>query len=129
MECRDDGDVTDPPPAEQSAADFATSLIRTWVPIGVGGVLAAIAARLHFALDAGTSATVGALTASACAALYYALARLLESRRGHGRLDVVLRRAGTWMLGGVVRKPIYVSQAQYDELMRKLRHEPGSQDQ
>jgi len=118
--------VTSPQPAERNAADFATSIIRTWVPIGVGGVLAAIAARLHFALDPGTSATVGALAASACAAVYYALARLLESRRGHGRLDVVMRRAGTWMLGGVVRKPIYISQAEYDELMRKLRREPDS---
>jgi len=121
--------VTEPqiPPVEpQRTADFATSVIRTWVPIGVGGVLAAVAARTHFALDAGTSATVGALAASVCSALYYALARLMESRRGHGRVDVILRRVGTWMLGGVVRKPIYMTEAQYAELMRIAKRQQGS---
>lgn len=100
------------------AADLATSLIRTWVPMAVGGILAAVAARTHFALDPGTSATVGAFAASACAAGYYMLARLLESSRGHQRIDVVLRKVGTFMLGGVIRKPTYLTQEQYDQLLR-----------
>jgi len=97
-------------------ADLAVSIIRTWVPMGVGGALTAIAAREGWALDPSTSASIGAVAGTACAGLYYLAARLLETSKGSSRFKRSCRTLGTWMLGGVLRRPVYVPQEQYDKL-------------
>lgn len=92
----------------QKVADLAVSLIRTWVPIGMGALLAWIAASQHLpAVPAGASATAGAVAAGLCAGGYYALARALESVTGAGLPARAGRGLGRVMLGGVVRTPTY----------------------
>jgi hypothetical protein len=98
------------PPAR--TADVATSLIRTWVPIGVGAIITWIAASQHVVIPAHASATVGTLVTAAVASGYYALARLLERTT-----SPMLRTIGRWMLGGVV-PPAYLTAAQAARIMR-----------
>lgn len=89
--------IPTPAPERAKVSDIATSLIRTWVPIGVGAAAAWIGASTNTVIPADASATIGALATAAAAASYYALARLLErSRRPWIRL------IGRWMLGGQV---------------------------
>jgi len=85
----------------QPGADLAVSLIRTWVPIGVGAILGWIAESRHVIVPAGASATAGTLAAGMCAAGYYALARLLEHSPGAGALTIAGRTLGRIMLGGL----------------------------
>lgn len=97
----------EPVPDDRQVSDVAVSLIRTWVPIGVGALLAWAAAHWHIVLSDTTSASVGAAAAAVCAAGWYALARFLEKRAGDGWAPVLARTVGKWMLGGVVRQPVY----------------------
>lgn len=89
----------------QTMSTVVTSLIRTWVPIGVGALLAWGGATAHVVIPPHASAAVGAFAATACAAAYYALARLLERSS-----RTALRTAGRYMLGGVV-PPVYLDAA------------------
>lgn len=84
-------------------SDLAVSLIRTLVPMAVGAALTWAAQRWHVVLPAGADATAGAWTAAAAAGGWYTLARYLEHR---GPKPV--RWLGRFMLGGVVRVPVYV---------------------
>jgi hypothetical protein len=54
--------------------DTAVSLIRTWVPVAVGAVLAFLANK-GFNIDLNQTAVTGVVIA-----VYYALARFLEKR-------------------------------------------------
>lgn len=58
--------------------DFFTSLIRTWVPVGVGAVLTWLATNYNIVVpeDASSSLVLGA--AVLVTAVYYALARAIE---------------------------------------------------
>jgi hypothetical protein len=58
--------------------DFVTSLIRTWVPIGIGAFITWLATNYNIVVpdDASSSLVVG--VAALVTALYYALARALE---------------------------------------------------
>lgn len=58
--------------------DFAKSLIRTWVPIGIGAVITWLAANYDVVIpeDASSSLVVGAV--ALVTALYYAAARAIE---------------------------------------------------
>jgi hypothetical protein len=60
--------------------DFITSLIRTWVPIGVGAVITWLATNYNVVVpdDASSSLVVG--VAALVTAVYYALARAIEKR-------------------------------------------------
>lgn len=60
--------------------DYALSLVRTWVPIGVGYVLTFLAVRWGIGIDENTSAQISAAVTAVVTALYYALVRLLERR-------------------------------------------------
>lgn len=102
--------IAEPQPAR--TADVATSLIRTWVPIGAGAILAWIAASTHTVIPAHASAAVGAFAATGCAAGYYALARLLERTR-----SPLARTIGRYMLGGVI-PPVYLDAAQQARVLR-----------
>lgn len=93
---------------DQRVSDLAVSLIRTWVPIGVGAALGWLATDGHLVVPPGASATVGAVAAGICAAGYYGLARALEQMTGQGLPARVARTVGRWMLGGIVRVPVYV---------------------
>lgn len=88
------------------APDVAISLIRTWVPIVVGAVVAWVAASQHVVIPAHASAAAGALATATCASAYYGLARLLE----HTKV-AALRTVGRYMLGGVV-PPVYLDAVQ-----------------
>lgn len=55
-------------------SDFIVSLVRTWVPIGVGYVVSLGILPDDLSDEATAAATAGII------ALYYALARLLESK-------------------------------------------------
>ncbi|WP_213451602.1 hypothetical protein [Rhizomonospora bruguierae] len=61
-------------------SDHLVSLIRTYVPIAVGSALAWLASTLGVVLgdDASTALTVGVVALAT--AIYYAVARALESR-------------------------------------------------
>jgi hypothetical protein len=98
--------------------NVAASLIRTWVPIAVGALLTWIASWSDVAIGPDTSATVGAFAAMAVAALYYALARIFESTRGHNTTAGTLRNVGRFMLGGVMFKPVYLSDAEWARIRR-----------
>lgn len=87
---------------DQRVPDLVASLIRTWVPIGVGALLAWFAASRHVVLPAHASAALGAFAAAVCASAYYGLARWLE----HARAGA-LRSVGRYMLGGVAKVPTY----------------------
>lgn len=86
--------------------DTVTSLIRTWVPIAVGAVVAWAAESTHTVLPAGASAATGTLVAALLAGAYYALARVLEQVRGESTLARFGRTAGTVMFAGR-SKPVY----------------------
>lgn len=91
--------------------DLALSLIRTWVPIGVGSLVAWLATRGGLVLSPHASATAGVVAAGVCAAAYYAIARALEQVTGGGLIGRAGRALGRWMLGGVIpalsRQPVY----------------------
>lgn len=76
------------------------SLIRTWVPVGIGSVLAWAAVHWHIVVDPGASATAATVATALCIAGYYALARVVERR---------WPRAGRWLVAlNLVRsRPIY----------------------
>lgn len=61
-------------------SDYVLSLVRTWVPIGVGAVLSYVAVRWGIVVpeDISTELTVG-LTGIVIA-LYYGIVRALEKR-------------------------------------------------
>lgn len=109
------------PDEPRHVSDVAVSLIRTWVPIAAGSVLAWIAASQHIAIPAGASAAVGAFLAAALAAGYYALARVLEQARGESFVARSLRALGRYMLGGLIAKPTYLDAADYERLRARLR--------
>lgn len=98
--------------------NVAASLIRTWVPIAVGALLTWVASWSNWAIGPETSATVGAFAAMATAAIYYGLARALESARGHSTRAAMLRNVGRFMLGGIISKPVYMTEAEFERLRR-----------
>lgn len=104
--------TTDSTPQGPRVSDLAISLIRTWVPIAAGSVLAWLATRGWLQLPTETAATVGVIAAGICAAGYYSLARALEALPGDRLPARVGRRVGRFMLGGVIpalgRQPVYV---------------------
>lgn len=79
---------------------YVESLIRTWVPVGVGSVIAWAAVHWHIVVSRGASATVGTVAGALCIAGYYALGRLVEKR---------WPKAGAFLisLGLVQAKPVY----------------------
>lgn len=80
------------------ASDVIPSLIRTYVPLGVGVVASWLATR-GFGLDAQTQAGLVALLTGVLTALYYTGVKLLEQR-----YPVI----GTIFLGlGLKAKPVY----------------------
>jgi len=60
-------------------SDLFISLIRTWVPIGVGSVLAWLSTKGVEVSEETKLAAVAALT-GVLGSIYYAIARVLESR-------------------------------------------------
>jgi hypothetical protein len=98
-------------------ADVAAWIIRTYVPIGVVAVLGWAAVHWHIVLGPGTSATVATYTVLGALAVYTGAARWLERRTGGSRPARLARWVGRWMLGGVIRQPVY---ARPDERVRVL---------
>ena len=78
--------------------DYVLSLIRTWVPIGIGVLVAWLAAR-GIILDAETSTALVDALGGVAAAVYYALARLLELK---------FPFLGGLLLGSPKSVPVYV---------------------
>lgn len=87
--------------------DVALSYIRTWTPYLVTGVLTWAGRRWGVMLPEDISAELTLAVAVGAGSAYYAAARWLERRTGAGRPRAVARAIGKWMLGGVVRQPVY----------------------
>lgn len=60
--------------------DQLASLIRTYVPIGVGFVLALLARKYDVILDDASSAALTSGVAALVSAVFYGVVRILESR-------------------------------------------------
>lgn len=58
--------------------DFIVSLVRTWVPIGVGSVLAWLATNYDIVVPADASSSLVVGVAALIIAIYYAAARAVE---------------------------------------------------
>lgn len=61
-------------------SDYLTSLIRTWVPVIVGSVLAWLAAKTGIVLDENASGQVVLAVSAFFIGAYYGLVRWLEPR-------------------------------------------------
>ena len=84
------------------ASQVVPSLIRTWVPLGVGALLSWLATK-GLNVDAQTSAALVVVMTSLITALYYTVVRLVEHR---------YPAVGTVLLGlGVKAKPAYLKPA------------------
>jgi hypothetical protein len=59
-------------------SDKLVSLIRTFVPVGVGALLAFLASKAGLVLDENSSAALTAGVTGLCVAGYYVVARVLE---------------------------------------------------
>jgi hypothetical protein len=78
--------------------DYFLSLIRTWVPIGIGAVLSYLAVRWGIGVDEDTQAQLAIALTAVVTAVYYALVRALEKRwPAFGKLL------------GTAKKPVYVA--------------------
>lgn len=81
-----------------NASDFVPSLIRTYVPVGVGAVAAYLVGK-NVTIDPATQIQITAILTAVLTAAYYTGVRALESR---------WPALGTVFLGlGVKRKPGY----------------------
>jgi len=70
---------------------YFVSLIRTWVPIGIGAVLTWLASTLGIVLGADTSVPLTVAAVGVVTAVYYAVARAVEKRwPGIGRILLAL---------------------------------------
>lgn len=71
--------------------DFFISLIRTWIPIILGTALTWLAVHFGVVLDGDTSAALAVAAVGAVTAVYYLLARWVETRwPGLGRILLAL---------------------------------------
>lgn len=61
------------------SSDLLPSLIRTWVPVMVGGLLSWLATQ-NLKVSGGVQDALATLLTSAVIALYYTLVRILEQR-------------------------------------------------
>ena len=97
------------PAAGRSAKvpDVALSYIRTWTPYLVTGALTWAGRRWGVVLPESMSAELTLAVALGAGSAYYAAARWLERRTGPGRPRAAARAVGKWMLGGVLRQPVY----------------------
>lgn len=94
---------------------YVESLIRTWVPVGIGAVLAWGAVHWHIVVDPHASATAGVVAAALITAGYYALGRLVERRwPTFGRVLI--------SLGLVKARPVY---ARPSEAVRLISNRTG----
>lgn len=88
-------------------SDLAKSLVRTWVPIAVGAVVAWLATRWGIVVPDGIAADAAVWVGAGMMAGYYYAARWLEQRRGRQLPARAARWLGRWMLGGVITQPAY----------------------
>jgi hypothetical protein len=103
----------EPTPARSwRVSDLAASLIRTGVPVVVGAVLAWLAARHDIVIDDRTSTAAMPWIVAGTIGAYYVLARWLERRRGDRWPARAARWVGRWLLGGIVRQPVYAQPSQ-----------------
>lgn len=77
--------------------NFLVSLIRTWVPIGVGSLISLLVVNYGIVVDESVTAQLAAGLTGIIIAGYYLLARLLE--RKFPQLGVLL---------GSTKEPVYV---------------------
>jgi hypothetical protein len=76
--------------------DYIVSLIRTWVPVAVGGALTWLASRTGIVLDENTSAMAATVAVALVTTAYYTAARSLEQkwpRLGRALLTLGLTKA------------------------------------
>jgi hypothetical protein len=103
-------------------ADLAAWAIRTYVPIAVVAALGWAAAHWHIVLGDKTSTTVTVGAVAAGLAVYVGAARWLERRAGDGRVAGLTRWLGRWMLGGVLRQPVYTRPDEHVRVVTATAH-------
>jgi hypothetical protein len=104
--------MVDPRGRTWRVSDLAVSLIRTWVPVAAGALVAWLARRAGVVLDPDTSAQAMPWIVAGTIGGYYLAARWLERRRGERLAARAARLLGRWMLGGVIRQPVYAQPSQ-----------------
>jgi uncharacterized membrane protein (DUF441 family) len=98
-------------------SDYLISLIRTWVPVGIGSALAWLA-TFGVDLDADTQAGLVVTLTAVVIAVYYAVVRKLEQR---------WPAIGRVLLGlGAAKTPVYASPAATVRVDGVLRQQPGA---
>lgn len=104
-------------------SDLAVSFIRTFAPIAVGSALTWVSTTWHIVLKPSTSAQVAIWATAGVTASYYATARYLEHVKGSRLWQRGARWLGRWMLGGVLRRPVYAAP---DERVKVLAADSGA---
>lgn len=97
--------------------DYITSLIRTYVPLGVGAVLAYLASRWGIGLDADASVALSVAAVALITGVYYAIARAIEHR---------FPRLGRFLVGVGARTPVYPRPVPPTVRSLRERMQPGS---
>lgn len=92
---------------ERKVPDLALSHVRTITPYLVAYALTWLGSRIGIESLSDLSPHVSGAAVVGLGSLYYALARALERVPGRRRTRAALRGIGRWMLGGVVRQPVY----------------------
>ena len=95
------------PGSGQKVSDVAASMIRTIVPVIVGTAVTWLAEHTRIVIQPSWSDTAVLWTNMAIIAGYYSLGRFLERIKGNGFWRRAGRGTGRWMLGGVIRQPVY----------------------
>ena len=79
--------------------DYVLSLVRTWVPVGIGAVLSYVAVRWGIVVPEEISTELTVALTGLVIAVYYGLVRALEKRWPW---------IGRWLIGaGAKSKPAY----------------------
>lgn len=104
--------MTTSPTRDWRVSDLAVSLIRTLVPVGVAAAITWAGTRWGIVINEQTSAQAVVWITAGVAAGYFAAARWLERLRGTGRAAIIARWLGRWMLGGIIRQPVYIQPGQ-----------------
>lgn len=104
--------MSTPPARTYRVSDLAVSFIRTWVPVAVAGVLTWVGRRWGIVLPEKMSAEATGWVVVGVTVVYHAAARWLERRGGVSLAARAARWLGRWMLGGVIRQPVYAAPGQ-----------------
>lgn len=82
--------------------DVFLSYVRTWTPYLVATLITWLAVHYNVVIGSGISENAVIWIVLGLGSAYYAVARALERAK-----SPALRTVGRWLLGGVIRQPVY----------------------